>query len=73
MSSAIDSLKRRRAGLVERLNKIRADLKRGLDRDSAEQALQLENYEVLLEIERVTSEELASVEEQIAQAQADQL
>ena len=60
-----------RSQLVERLKKIRADLGSGLDRDSEEQATQLENYEVLFEIERVTSEELTRVEQQILEKTAE--
>lgn len=54
-----------RVRLAERLKAIKNDLKAGLDRDSEEQASQLENYEVLLEIERVTSERLSDLDRQI--------
>ena len=47
--------------LEERLEKIKKDIKGGLDADWEEQAVQLENRDVLLEIARVTEEELQKV------------
>lgn len=64
-----DELKRlwaRKEELEERLEEIRADLRGGLDRDLEEQAQQLENRETLMEIDRVTREELGRIEEEIA-------
>lgn len=55
-------LERRRDELTERLRRINADYRRGLDRGSDEQAVELENAEVLEEIARVAAEELAEVE-----------
>ena len=55
-------LEQRRDELSERLQRIRMDYGRGLERDLEEQALQLENAEVLHEISRVTAEELATIE-----------
>jgi len=45
---------------------IKSDLRSGLNKDSEEQAIELENHDVLLEIERVTSIELAKLEKQIS-------
>jgi RNA polymerase-binding transcription factor DksA len=52
----------RRDELLARLNAIKADIGRGLDADWEEQAIQLENAEVLSEISRVTAEELNKVD-----------
>lgn len=51
--------------LREKLDAIEADYKRGLDPDSGERAVQLENAETLAEIQRVTAEELDRVEESL--------
>ena len=51
----------KRDELLERLERIRDDLNSGLEADSEEQALQLENRDTLLEIARVTEEELEGV------------
>lgn len=48
--------------LAARLNAINLDFRQGLDRDSEEQAQQLQNGEVLAEIARITAEELNKVE-----------
>lgn len=48
--------------LKTRLSDIKADYKRGLDPDSTERAVQLENAETLAEIERVTTEELVRID-----------
>ena len=53
--------------LKDRLLVIKADYQRGLDPDSGERAVQLENAETLSEIQRVTEEELARVEAQLAE------
>lgn len=52
----------RREVLRKRLAAIRADLASGLNADSEEQAVQLENIEVLAEIRRLAEAELESVE-----------
>jgi chorismate mutase len=70
ITETLTSLVKKRAELSDRLAMIKADLAQGLNRDSEEQATQLENYDVLLEIERVTSIELAKVEQKIVQKQA---
>lgn len=57
-----ETLKRRRDELMQRLEKIRADIASGLDKDLEDQAIQLENRSALDEIERVTREELRDVQ-----------
>lgn len=54
-------LEAERNRLQARLDQIHADYRRGLDADSEEQALQLENADTLAEIARVTKEQLAGV------------
>jgi hypothetical protein len=58
----LEDLKARRRELVERLDAIKRDYAQGLDQDFEEQAVQLENAEVLGEIARVTVEELEQVD-----------
>jgi hypothetical protein len=62
----IYALKSRRDELEKRLKAIHKDLGRGLEKDYEEQAIQLENLEVLQEIARVSEEELHKVQLQIA-------
>lgn len=57
-----EELAKHRDALRGRLAAIEADSRRGLDADSGERAVQLENAEVLNEIARVTREELERVE-----------
>lgn len=52
--------------LKERLAAIEADYRKGLDPDSEERAIQLENAEVLAGIAKAISEELVQVEEKLA-------
>ena len=54
--------------LEERLEKIKADIGGGLDADWEEQAVQLENRDVLLEIARVSEEELQKINAALADA-----
>lgn len=63
-------LQQRRDELTERLVAIERDLGRGLERDLEEQAIQLENLEVLQEIERVAREELREIELKLAAVKA---
>lgn len=58
-------LELRRKELLDRLDAIKRDYSKGLEADSAEQAIQLENAEVLEEISRVTNEELQKVTQAI--------
>ena len=50
-----------------RLKKIKADLGRGYSADSEERATEMENHDVLLEISRVTEEELESINKKLQQ------
>ena len=54
-------LEQKREELLGRLEAIKRDYGKGLEADSSEQAIQLENAEVLEEISRVTNEELQKV------------
>lgn len=65
--SNIEALIAKRDELRERLKKIESDYRQGLDADAEEQAIQLENAEVLEGIAKVTAEELAKIEEQLAE------
>lgn len=60
-----EELLRKRKELMERVDAIRADFRRGLDPDSEERAVQLENRETLYEIERVSLEEIARIDDQL--------
>ena len=51
----------KREQLLQRLDAIRRDISGGLSADFEEQAVQLENADVLAEISRVTNEELQKV------------
>ncbi len=66
MSDNIEQLKKKRDELRERLEAIEKDYRAGLDADSKERAVQLENAEVLNEISRSTAEELENIEKEIA-------
>ena len=56
----------KRDELRARLVAIEKDYKQGLDPDSEERAVQLENADVLTGISQAISEELEQVEEQLA-------
>jgi len=64
-----EHLLQRRQELIQRMEAIRADLARGLDRDPEEQAVELENLEVLEELHRMAKEELERVEADLARRQ----
>ena len=64
----LDALIERRDALSAKLAAIRRDVARGLDADSGERAVELENADVLDEIARVTCRQLDAIEEQIARA-----
>lgn len=59
------ALIKRRRELEEKITAIHRDFKRGLDKDSSERAVQLENAEVLNEILRVSEEELVAINEKL--------
>ncbi len=67
MSEDLAALQEKKQELEERLEKIKADIGRGLSADSEEQAIELENRDVLMEIARVTEEELASVNAKLSE------
>jgi len=66
MNKSREELLQNRDELVQRLASIRADFGQGLDADSKEQAIQLENIDVLSEISRITEEELQKINRQLA-------
>lgn len=61
------ALENKRTLLLHRLDAIKKDFAKGLNRDSSERAVELENAETLNEIVRVTEEELTTVETKLAQ------
>lgn len=61
MSDQLDQLLAKKQELETRLEKIKQDIASGLSSDFEEQATELENRDVLLEIARVTEEELEAV------------
>jgi hypothetical protein len=71
MEKTYEELIRSRDELLKRLEAIRKDLRGGLDADSKEQAIQLENMQVLQEIARVTEVNLQQINQQIAACQKD--
>jgi len=66
MSKSREQLLVRKGELVKRLTAIRSDIGNGLDADAKEQAIQLENMEVLQEIHRLADEELKNIEKDLA-------
>ena len=56
----LDQLEQKKAELTERVDRIKADIARGLDADSKEQAGQLENKEVL---DALANEATSEIEE----------
>jgi len=65
-SSDYDKLLEKRDALRARLESIKQDYKAGLSADFSEQAVELENRDVLNEIARTTEEELERIEKLIA-------
>jgi len=61
-----EQLIKKRDELRSRLEAIEKDYRQGLDADSEEQAVQLENAEVQEAIAKSTSEELQRIEEKLA-------
>jgi len=66
MNMTLEEFTQKRDELMTRLADIRRDLRSGLDADSEEQAIQLENLEVLQEIARVAEVELSQVNQEIS-------
>ena len=65
-SDAKTELLKKRDELRQRLDAIHKDYRSGLDADSEEQSIQLENAEVLEGIAKITAEELEKIEAQLA-------
>lgn len=63
----IAGLRKKRDELRERLEAIEKDYRQGLERDTEEQAIQLENADVLAAIARSTAEELDRIEARLAE------
>ncbi len=66
MSESKQDLLNKKQELEERIDRIKKDISGGLHADFAEQATQLENRDVLLEILRVSEEELQSTRKNLA-------
>ncbi len=60
-----ETLINKRNELRQRLEDIESDYRRGLDPDSGERAVQLENAEVLEGIAKAVAEELEKIEERL--------
>jgi len=71
MNRTREELVQNRDELLQRLEAIRKDLGKGWDADSKEQAIQLENIDVLSEISRVTEEELRKINRQLSALKED--
>ena len=67
MEETRENLLEKKRELEERLDRIKKDFASGLDADFEEQAAQLENRDVLLEIQRVSEEELLNVRKKLAE------
>lgn len=65
MDNRLEQLAARRDELRGRIEAIHRDIGGGLEKDYEEQAIQLENLEVLQEIVRVAEQELREVEMQM--------
>lgn len=63
----INALKDERKKLRQKLADIEADYRKGLTSDSEDQAVELENADVLAGIAKALSEELTRVEERLAE------
>ena len=71
MKRTHEQLLARKKELMKRLEAIRSDLRRGLAADSEEQAVQLENLQVLQEIHRLADAELRAVEQELTTTSAE--
>ena len=65
----LDWLKKRKAELEQRIEAIKRDYAEGLSADSSEQAIELENAEVLAEIQRLAVNELADINQELRRLQ----
>jgi hypothetical protein len=71
MKRTHEQLLARKKELMQRLEAIRSDLRRGLAADSEEQAVQLENLQVLQEIHRLADAELRTIEQELTASSAE--
>ena len=71
MHESLEDLVARRDELRGRIEAIHRDIGGGLEKDYEEQAIQLENLEVLQEIVRVAEQELRQVELKLAELQGN--
>ena len=62
-----DELLNKKAELQDRLEKIRKDLAGGYSADSEERATEMENCDVLLEIARITKQDLELIDKKLQQ------
>lgn len=60
-------LEKRRNEILEQLSEVNEDLQTVLDRDPEEQAIEIQQEEVAITLERNLRKELASIEEQLAE------
>jgi hypothetical protein len=67
-----EQLERRRDEINAQLNRVNGDLQMELDRDPEEQAIQLEQDEVSITLERNLRRELAVIEDQLLDFEADE-
>ncbi|QGX38908.1 hypothetical protein [Permianibacter aggregans] len=68
----LDWLKKRKAELEQRIEAIKRDYAEGLSADSSEQAIELENAEVLAEIQRLAVNELVDINQELRRLQQAQ-
>lgn len=68
----LDWLKKRKAELEQRIEAIKRDYAEGLSADSSEQAIELENAEVLAEIQRLAVNELVEINQELRRLQHDE-
>jgi len=68
----LDWLNQRKAELEQRIAAIKRDYAEGLSADSSEQAIELENAEVLAEIQRLAVNELADINQELRRLQQAQ-
>jgi len=61
----VNELRKHRKELLAKIDAIKADFKRGLDKDAGERAVELENAEVLNEILQVSENQVAEINEKL--------
>ncbi len=65
----LEQLKHKKAELEARIEAIKNDFRQGLDHDSEERAVQLENAEVLNELMKQAMEELSEINAKLSRLQ----